>query len=134
VYKLINERSTQDLVVRGGHYPIPPLKQFYADCFQYMQLLIFAIVFAGEAICEYLGVEQPELLKMLTQNKMGSFMFVWLFGNMVQSSFVNSQAFEIYHGDKTVWSSLATRRMPNYSDIIEGFKRSGVEIMRSSVP
>lgn len=102
--------------------------------FQYLQLALFGTTFMGDSVCEHFGMEQPEVLKMLTQNKMGSFMFVWLFGNMIQSSFVNSQAFEIYHGDNLVWSSLNTKRMPNYSDIINGFKKSGVEIMQSRVP
>lgn len=105
-----------------------------SEMFQYLQLVLFFLVFATDAICEHFNVEVPELLKMLTVNKMGSFMFIWLFGNMVQSSFVNSQAFEIYHGNNQVWSSLEAKRMPNYNDIIDGFKRSGVEIMRSSVP
>jgi len=118
--------------VKGGHYPVPPLQQFYGELLQYAQLFLFATTFVGDGLCDSLGVAQPTILKALTQNKMGSFMFVWLFGNMVTSSFVNTQAFEIYHHKTLVWSSLSEKRMPNYNDIISGFKKSGVEVMGSS--
>ena len=52
-------------------------------------------------------VTLPKLapLQAVAQNKMLAFMTVWLVGNMVQSAFVQTQAFEIYVEDKVVWST-----------------------------
>ena len=123
--------------MRGGHYPVLPTKMFYSQLFQYLQILFFVVLFLGEPICEnVLGYAQgraPEWLRAVGQNKMGGFMFIWLFGNMVQSSFLQTNAFEIYHGDNVVWSSINSQRMPTYNDIVRGFKKSGVEFMQSSV-
>lgn len=122
-----------DVVVRGENYPVPPSKQFLASCFQYFQLFLFFSVFFGDHLSKLvLQGSVPAPLQALCDNKMASFMFIWLIGNMVASSFMQSGAFEIYYHNKTVWSSLANgNRMPAYQDIMRGCKAAGLELMPS---
>lgn len=77
-------------------------------------------------------MEPPGFVKGLGQNKMASFMMIWLLGNVMASAFLQTGAFEIYYDNKTVWSSLANGgRMPTYWDIFNGFKAHGFELMES---
>ena len=42
---------------------------------------------------------------------------------------ITTGAFEIHHGEHLVYSGLATGRLPNLNDILDGFKRSGSELL-----
>jgi len=93
---------------------------------------VFALIFLGDGIFEnVLKAPVPGVIRGLTENKLGSFMFTWLIGNMVSSGFTQTGAFEIYHHKRLVWSSVKAGRMPTYPDLINGFKKNGVEFMES---
>lgn len=126
VFQLINQRADKDLDVAGGHYPVPPSKLFYAQIFQYIQFFFFAMLFGSEAVFENLGLPCPQPFKALAQNKMASFMLIWMAGNVAQSAFTNTQAFEIYYANDLVWSSLKMGRLPNYPELVEAFRVKGV--------
>lgn len=115
------------------NYPTPPSMQMYAQCFQYLQMFLFLVVFAGEGVFVSMSLPVPPPVQAMSDNKMASFMFIWLIGNMVASTFLNSGAFEIHFQDKTIWSTLANnKRMPTYMDIFNGCKRAGIPLMSSS--
>merc|ERR1712110_438562 len=92
---------------------------------------LFALVFFGESIFATFKMPVPEPLKAAQSNKFASFMFLWLIGNMVQSSLISTGAFEIHHGDKLIWSSLEEKRLPNMEDLIQAFNTTGVEFMQT---
>merc|ERR1719428_1637510 len=98
-----------------------------ATIVSYIQIAAILLVFGGEALCGAMKVEPPELLKTLTSNKFASFMFIWMVGNLVQTQLISTGAFEIYHGDAKIWSSLAEKRLPNLGDIYQAFEKTGVE-------
>ena len=60
---------------------------------------------------------------------MSAFMFTWLAGNMFIGQLSSTQAFEIYHGKKLIWSSLDKKRTPGMRDLIDSFKKTGVEFI-----
>lgn len=64
----------------------------------------------------------------MRENKMMSFMGIWLGGQMVSSALTKTNAFEIYLGKNLVWSTLKNERMPNMRDLLDGFSRAGVTI------
>ncbi|CAE8724340.1 unnamed protein product, partial [Polarella glacialis] len=61
----------------------------------------------GESVCESLKVPVPGILVSAKQNMMMSFMVVWMVGNILSGSLLNTGAFEIQHGEQVIWSSLA---------------------------
>ena len=65
------------------------------------------------------------------ENKFATAMIVWIVGNAVVSSFRNTGAFEIYLGNKLIWSTLGEGRMPNFQDLVTAFKTAGgIDLVR----
>lgn len=90
-------------------------------------------------MASFLGMLQYELMFALFLNdkllpegmresKMLSFFGVWFGGSMVASGLTKTSAFEIYLGRKKVFSALEKQRMPNMRDLVDGFKKLGVQL------
>lgn len=62
------------------------------------------------------------------ENKFAAAILVWLVGNTISSGIKNSGAFEIYKGQDLVWSKLESGSMPDYVQLVEAFKRHGVDL------
>lgn len=131
---IIQSRALEQLEVRGAEYPPPPEKQMMAQAVFYVQIVLFALVFMGEGICQSLQVPVPAVLSGLKQNTMASFMGIWLVGNMIQGGLLNTGAFEIHHGDELIWSSLETKRLPHMGDLLAAFRKTGVEFLPMQQP
>merc|ERR1712146_543387 len=69
------------------------------------------------------------LPREMRENKVYSFLAIWMGGSMVSQMLVKSNAFEVYKGQDLVWSSLKKGRTPNFNDIVSGFAKVGVEII-----
>jgi len=134
VAKLIEQRASKELSVKGMDYPPPPGKLRIAKMVSMLQMSIFGYTFMGDKIFQAVGAVEPEFLQALHQNKMSAFMFTWLVGNMVQSNLYSTQAFEIYQGGKLVWSSLDKKRVPGMRDLIDSFQKTDVEFILDGQP
>lgn len=128
---IIQTKALENLEVKGTEYPPPPAMKMAAQLVFFLQLLIFGFIICGEGVCSALKVPVPELYFKLKENKLVAFMAVWLVGNMIQGSLVSTGAFEIYHGDQLIWSSLQEKRLPNMGDILRAFATTGVEFAQS---
>jgi len=64
----------------------------------------------------------------MIQNKMASCVGSFFVGNMISSSLTKTNAFEIYLGERLLWSSLKTQRKPNMQDLVNSFDKIGVRI------
>jgi len=93
-----------------------------------------------EMLAQLLGVLQMVLLGLLfsnsellpqemRDNKVYSFLAIWMGGSMISGALTKSNAFEIYKGQELVWSSMKAGRMPNFKDVVDGFAKVGVEII-----
>lgn len=130
VANLVHNNCISDVDVQGGEYPPLPEKVFIASIVWYIQMFLFAIIFGGQAISNHLGIELPEGAKKMLENKFALFMFVWLFGNSIQSSLMSTGAFEIYHGHDKIWSSIEANRLPNHRDLMRAFEKQGIECIQ----
>jgi selT/selW/selH-like putative selenoprotein len=107
VASLIESRT--DLKVRGGDYPIEPTKAQIASIIQYIQLgLVGGIMLVSDTL----------LPAIVRENKFALAIGVWFIGSMVISGIRNTGAFEIYIGQKLVWSTLTQGRMPTLNDLV----------------
>lgn len=75
-----------------------------------------------------LFVRNKDLPKMLADNKWVSVFGIWLGGSMVRSTLTKTGAFEVYLGQKRVWSSIEKGVTPKLKDLVESFKKVGVTI------
>lgn len=53
---------------------------------------------------------------------------IWLGGSLVRSTLTKTGAFEVYYGQKLVWSSVKTHEPPTLKDLIKAFDAVGVKI------
>lgn len=53
---MLNKYSVGDVVVTGDNYPATNDKQIAAKAVAFIQMLLMAIVIAGETICKTLGI------------------------------------------------------------------------------
>lgn len=119
ISNLIQTRADKPgISVTPTAYPPPPLKQLFANMISMAQMAIILLLF----------VNDKALPEPMRENKMMSFFVVFLLGQMVSSTLVKTEAFEIYMGRKLIWSSLAEHRMPNLQDLVMGFREVGVTI------
>lgn len=109
------------MTVRGGDYPLDPFRQTMAKYLSYAQIGIIGLLVAGS---------DNLLPAYVRENKWTAGIFVWFLGNAVSSVITNTGAFEIFIGDKLVWSTLKSGSMPNYQQLVEVFKQAGTDLSR----
>merc|ERR1719330_1173066 len=129
---ILETRALENLEVRGTEYPPLAGKKMAAQAVFYLQLVIFAVIAFGDHLFSHLGMSPPQLYMSMKENKLMSFMAIWLVGNMIQGNLLSTGAFEVYHGEQLIWSSLKEGRLPNMGDVVQVFGAAGVEFMQSA--
>jgi len=93
------------------------------------------ILFFGEKIAQMCGFELPQAIKDQLSNKFAIFMVIWLIGNMIQGNLLSTGAFEVYLGEKKIWSSIEMQRLPTATDVLKALNENGIEcVEQQSVP
>lgn len=65
----------------------------------------------------------------LVDNRWASLFGVWLGGSMLRSAIVKTGAFEVYLGQKLVFSAIQRgKEVPKLEDVIAAFQEAGVTI------
>lgn len=76
-----------------------------------------------------LFVRNKALPSALAGNKVASVFGLWFGGSMVRSGLTKTNAFEVYLGQKLVWSSIQKEgEVPKMTDLVASFKAVGVSI------
>lgn len=76
-----------------------------------------------------LFVKNAILPSKIRDNRMVSTFGIWLGGSMVRSFLTKTGAFEVYLGQKLVYSAIAKEgKTPTMEDLVSGFKKVGVTI------
>lgn len=66
---------------------------------------------------------------MMVSNRIMSAFAIWLGGSMVRSGLTKTGAFEVYLGEKLVWSAIKNGGdTPKLADVVDAFKAVGVTI------
>lgn len=95
----------------------------------YLQLGVFALIFFGGNLLTAMKMTVPGFLNSVMEHKFAAFMLVWLIGNQIQGSLLSTKAFEMYHGDKLIWSSLEEKRLPQMEDVVKAFANTDIKFM-----
>lgn len=64
----------------------------------------------------------------MRENKMAWCIGTFFVGNMFSSGLTKTNAFEIYLNERLLWSTLKTQRKPSQEDLVESFRKAGIEI------
>lgn len=83
-----------------------------------------ALLFVGEALFKGLGMNEPEWFTMMKNNKVGTFIGLFILNN-VGNSQLSTGAFEIYYNDELIFSKLASGRVPGIEDITQALALKG---------
>lgn len=116
IAQLIQTRASEHMEVMPATYPAPNINMFCAKVVSLMQGLLLIVT-----------ISQTDILpEGMRNNKMASCLGIFLTSSMLSSALVKSDAFEIYKGEKLVFSKIQAERMPTLKDLVRGFKKVGV--------
>lgn len=104
--------------MRPAGYPAPKPMQLLANVVGMLQYEAMFALFLNDKLV-------PQGMR---ENKVMAFFAVWFGGSMFSSGLTKTSAFEIYLGQKLVWSSLQNQRTPNLKDLTDSFRAAGVKI------
>lgn len=105
-----------------------------SDVIGFIRLFVIGLLIAGDTILGAIGGQQalPKALADLYQgiqnNKVQSFMAAFFLTSMIQTSLMQSGAFEIYMNDNLEYSKLQTGQMPDFHAIQLIYRKYGIEI------
>jgi hypothetical protein len=113
-------RTSTPLKVIPAEFPLSRRVQMFQQMVSVVTMACMVALFVGG---EYL----PE---QISNNKMGSFLMIWIGSSMVSSAFAKSNAFEIYYGQEgLIWSSIKEDRLPNMNDLVNALKLVDIELI-----
>jgi selT/selW/selH-like putative selenoprotein len=110
--KQIIEDEFPLMEVIGSGYPVPVWKQTLVKGIAVLQMGLMGVVVMGDRVLPQVGIQLPPWVLQLTANKYVTGLGVWMVGNVIQSSIVQSGAFEIYYDERLVFSKLEAGQMP----------------------
>jgi hypothetical protein len=113
-------RTSTPLKVIPAEYPTSRRVQMFQQMVSVLTMGCMVALFVGG---EYL----PE---QISNNKMGSFLMIWIGSSMLSSAMSKSNAFEIYYGQEgAIWSSIKEDRLPNMNDLVNALKSVDIELI-----
>jgi len=117
--KMILADPSNKLVVKPDEYAPAPLMSLISDFVGMGQVAVVLMLF----------VRNKDLPNTLASNRVASMFGIWFGGSMVRSGLTKTGAFEVYLGQKLVWSSIQKDGVvPKMKDLVESFKAVGVTI------
>lgn len=112
--------------IEGGTYPPPQHAVIAMQLAGMLQMATLALLFFGNQIFAMIGIPEPDLLKQMQDNKMMTFMTVFML-NSLATSMSSTGAFEIEFNGQIIYSKLQEGRMPSASVLISRFDKLGLD-------
>jgi thioredoxin reductase-like selenoprotein T len=125
------EHADPEISVTGGEYPAEPNKVLMARIIQAVQYGVMALLLAGPTIFATIGRPVPEALEKMFESRWMYLMLALFLGGNLQSSCLQTGAFEIYVDGKLIFSKLATGKMVQMSQIGKLLQQAGVPLAAS---
>jgi hypothetical protein len=113
-------RTSSPLRVIPAEFPLSRRVQMLQQMVSMATMGLMVCLFACDSVL-------PEGMR---NNKMGTFLMIWIGSSMVSSAFSKSNAFEIYYADAgKIWSRIETERLPNMSDLVQALKSVDIDLI-----
>lgn len=110
----------------GMNHPPSPKNALIAQMIGYAQMAGFGILFFGSFLFQSLKMEEPELIKWMSTNKMNAFCLIFMMGFM-STQLMATGAFEVYYNGNVVYSKLEDGRIPHVQDLVRNLALYGVQ-------
>lgn len=98
-------------------YLAAPLNRLAADVVKAVQASVIVAV----------GVIQAALPAPM-RGSLPAVFGIWLGGSFVTSAITKTGAFEVFMGDKKIYSAIEAGHIPELKDLVAAFKKAGVDI------
>lgn len=135
---LISAESEGEMRISRGSFPARPLNEWIAGWLFWIQITLYITIFLGRYLSKKLfGVLQSEktgklmskhplfnFVEMLSNCKCLWFLAAFLVGNILITVLTNTGAFEIYHSNEVLWSSLERGHMPSRRNLEAAINKS----------
>lgn len=125
---------SKDRMIPISIFPIPaeaaPLFQIIANLITLLQWSAIGICVIGPAKLWGLisSSPVPQVIRSMDESRWQLVASAFFLGNMVKGILTSSSAFEIYLGNRLVFSGLDAGRVPSVADIAAGLQRAGAVI------
>lgn len=111
--------------IRGENYPPPAYAQMVVSAVGSLQMGAIVMLLFGSKIFEMLKMPEPELFGQMKENKMMTFMGIFM-ANSMANSLTSTGAFEVFLDGNLIYSKLESGRMPNGRLMMDLLKDSGL--------
>lgn len=109
--------------VSGAHWPAGALATAVGRFVSWARALCWGGIFLGERAYARLGVETPELIKSVSDNKLQAALMVFWISNIVAANAMNTGAFEVFYDGELVSSKLASKTLPRIDVVFEAIRQ-----------
>jgi len=110
----------------GMNHPPTDKNALIAKLIGYAQMAGFGLLFFGSLLFQTLKMEEPELIKWISGNKMNAFCLIFMMG-FLSTQLMATGAFEVYYNGHVVYSKLEEGRVPHVQDLVRNLQMFGVQ-------
>ncbi|OEU14020.1 hypothetical protein FRACYDRAFT_262474 [Fragilariopsis cylindrus CCMP1102] len=115
--------------VTGDNYPPPPIAELLMKFLSVIQLAGMAVALMGENVFRFIGMSRPPSWygDIVVKNAVPLGIGLYLIVPQILNGYIVSNAFEVVlDGTETIFSKIATGRMPAAEDLIDPLTRFGL--------
>jgi selT/selW/selH-like putative selenoprotein len=113
----------------GMNHPPSDQNQLIAQVIGYIQMagfLSWLLLFVKAPILKALQMEEPPMVKWMSDNKMNFFCLTFMMG-FLSTQLMATGAFEVYYNGQVVYSKLEQGRIPHVQDLVRNLQMFGVQ-------
>jgi selT/selW/selH-like putative selenoprotein len=115
--------------VTGDNYPPPPIAELLMKFLSLIQLAGMAVALMGENVFRLIGMSRPPSWygDIVVKNAVPLCIGLYLIVPQILNGYIVSNAFEVVlDGTETIFSKIATGRMPQAEDLIDPLTKFGL--------
>ena len=121
-----NKYSDEPWNISGDNYPPSELSVVISNVTNFLWIAGIAFLIVGKQFFQGLGIQEPDIVKKMQENKIMIFVALFMMNNFGASQLATG-AFEVYYNDELIYSKLKTNRMPSGDDLIRLLNQFGLE-------
>lgn len=127
------ESRYRNIIVIPEEYPLSPMRKMLSYLLTFIQMSTIVIIISSQFLKPYLtGFLSIQTLDWIEENKMTIGFGAFFAGNMLGNIISNTGAFEIFVGNKRIWSAIENQGKIPQIESIEAMirKYGGVKLIR----
>jgi len=115
--------------IRGENYPPPAYAQMLVSVVGSLQMGAIVMLLFGNKVFEAIGMPEPAFLNQMRENKMMTFMGIFM-ANSMANSLTSTGAFEVFLDGHLIFSKLESGALPNGRIMMHLLRDSGLTLVQ----